>query len=156
VGHWVLALINRWSEPPQLAGDLRPFSYDRYLEDLHKVVVAAGITRRIATHSPRRAGAIDSARALPADEALKELLSSGRQLRQWDTYSTSHRQRQERVNRLQRAVREAEANLRTAPRSRGVESSTDLASALAEYRRDSPNAVSRPSLPASEVRWRTS
>ena len=63
---------------PALGGDARPLSYDRYLEDLHKAAAAAGITRRIATHSPRRGAATECARALPADDALGEIMRRGR------------------------------------------------------------------------------
>lgn len=53
-------------------------SFDRYQEDLRAVAQAAGITRRIATHSPRRGGASACARDLPGDEALKEIMRRGR------------------------------------------------------------------------------
>jgi uncharacterized protein YhaN len=94
---------------------------------LRAAAAQAEATRRTAA---KRCGALGVA----ADPV--ELRKLAEQLRRWDTYGTSRRQWQERVDRRQRAVREAEANLRTALRSRGVDSGTDLASALADYRRD--------------------
>jgi integrase len=63
---------------PALGGNTRALSYDRYLEDLHKAAAAAGITRHITTHSTRRGGASECARALPADDALTEIMRRGR------------------------------------------------------------------------------
>lgn len=93
---------------------------------LRGAAAQAEATRRVATE---RCGDLGVA----ADPV--ELRTLAEQLRQWDTYGTSHRQWQERVDRRQRAVRDAEAHLEAALRSRGVESGADLASALAEYRR---------------------
>ena len=126
VGGLVLALVTR-SRTGLAAATARRQELEGQRQALRGAAAQAEATRRAAAE---RCGALGVA----ADPA--ELRKLAEQLRQWDTYGTSRRQWQERVDRRQRAVREAEASLWTALRSRGVDSGTDVVSALADYRRD--------------------
>jgi hypothetical protein len=94
------------------------------LQDAHAQKVA---TRRAAAERCEVLG-------VAADPT--ELQTLAGQLRQFETYGTSHRQWQERVDRCRDAVRDVEVRLEAALRSRGFVTEPGLASALATYRQE--------------------